>query len=61
MIAGLGTPELIIIGLVILLLFAVGRIRKIAGELGGGIRSFKEGLKGDDEKTKEEEEKTPKV
>lgn len=56
----LGTPEILIIGLVIVLLFGVGRIGKIAGELGGGIRAFKEGLKGDDEKTKEEDEKTPK-
>jgi len=60
MIGGLGTPEILIIGLVIVLLFGVGRIGKIAGELGGGIRAFKEGLKGDDEKTKEEQEKTPK-
>jgi sec-independent protein translocase protein TatA len=58
MIAGLGTPEIIIIGLVILLLFGVGRIGKIAGELGGGIRSFKEGLKGGDEKAEEEEKTT---
>lgn len=60
MIGGLGTPELLIIALVILLLFGVGRIGKIAGELGSGIRSFKEGLRGEDEKPKEEEEKTPK-
>lgn len=62
MIGGLGTPEILIIGLVILLLFGVGRIGKIAGELGGGIRAFKEGLKGDDEKSKEdkEENETPK-
>ena len=53
--AGIGTPEIIIIGLVIVLLFGVGRIGKIAKELGGGIRSFKEGLKGDDEKPAEEE------
>ncbi len=46
--AGLGTPELIIIGVVILLLFGVGRISKVAGELGRGIRSFREGLKGPD-------------
>ena len=60
MIGGLGTPELLIIAVVILLLFGVGRIGKIAGELGGGIRSFRDGLKGDDEKPKETEEKTPK-
>jgi len=57
MIGGLGTPEILIIGLVIVLLFGVGRIGKIAGELGGGIRAFKEGLKGDEEKSKEDKEK----
>ncbi len=41
-----GPTELIIILLIVVLLFGVGRIGKIAGELGSGIRSFKEGLKG---------------
>lgn len=49
MIAGLSTTELIIILVVIVLLFGVGRISKIAGELGSGVRSFKQGLKGDEE------------
>jgi sec-independent protein translocase protein TatA len=48
-----GPTELIIILVIIVLLFGVGRISKIAGELGSGIRSFKEGLTG--EKEKEEE------
>ena len=48
-----GPTELIIILVIIVLLFGVGRISKIAGELGSGIRSFKEGLTG--EKDKEEE------
>lgn len=39
---------MIILGIVILL-FGVGRIGKIAGELGSGIRSFKEGLQGENE------------
>jgi len=54
----LGTPELIIILVVVLLLFGVGRIGKIAGELGGGIRAFREGLKGEDEDDKEKTEET---
>jgi sec-independent protein translocase protein TatA len=44
-----GLPELLIILVIIVLLFGVGRIGKIAGELGKGIRSFKDGLKGDEE------------
>ena len=44
----LGPTELIIILVIVIVLFGVGRISKIAGELGSGIRSFKEGLEGDD-------------
>ena len=51
----LGPTELIIILMIVILLFGVGRIGKIAGELGSGIRSFKAGLQGEEE---EEEEKT---
>ena len=43
-----GVPELLIILVIIVLLFGVGRIGKIAGELGKGIRSFKESLKGNE-------------
>ncbi len=46
----LGPTELIIILVIVIVLFGVGRISKIAGELGTGIRSFKDGLEGDDEK-----------
>ena len=41
----LGPLELVIILVIVLLLFGVGRIGRIAGELGGGIRSFRDGLK----------------
>ena len=41
---GLGTPELIIVLVIVLLLFGVGRVSRIANELGSGIRSFREGL-----------------
>ncbi len=56
--ARLGPTELIIILVIVLLVFGVGRIGKIAGELGGGIRAFREGLKGDDEEAENEEKAT---
>ncbi len=48
-----GPTELILILLIIILLFGIGRISKIAGELGSGIRAFKEGLQGTDDSQKE--------
>ncbi|MGZ6346246.1 MAG: twin-arginine translocase TatA/TatE family subunit [Anaerolineales bacterium] len=51
-----GLPELLIILVIIVLLFGPGRIGKVAGELGKGIRSFREGLSGN-ENEKEEEKK----
>lgn len=54
----LGPTELIIILIIVIVLFGVGRIGKIAGELGSGIRSFREGLKGDDDNTEKPESKT---
>ena len=36
--------ELIIVLIIILLLFGPGRIAKVAGELGKGIRSFKDSV-----------------
>jgi sec-independent protein translocase protein TatA len=50
----LGPTELIIILVIVIVLFGVGRISKIAGELGSGIRAFKEGIQGDDEKKEAE-------
>jgi sec-independent protein translocase protein TatA len=53
----LGTTELVIILVIVILLFGVGRIGKIAGELGKGISSFRSGLKGEDEVTEAEVKK----
>jgi sec-independent protein translocase protein TatA len=52
---GLGLPELLIILVIVIVLFGAGRISKIAGELGNGIRMLREGLQGADE------DKTPKA
>lgn len=49
----LGWAELIILLVIVLLIFGVGRIGKIAGEMGAGIRAFKEGLSGEKEKSEE--------
>lgn len=58
----LGPPELIIILVIVIVLFGVGRISKIAGEMGSGIRAFKEGLKTDEEdKNEVENEKVAKT
>jgi sec-independent protein translocase protein TatA len=55
----LGLPrgaEWIVILVIVLLLFGPGRIGKIAGELGRGIRNFREGLGKD--KSDDDEEST---
>jgi sec-independent protein translocase protein TatA len=44
-------PELIIILVIVVLLFGVGRLSKIGSELGRGIREFREGLKGDEDES----------
>ena len=49
-----GPTELIIILVIVLLLFGVGRISKIAGEMGSGIRAFKKGLESEDKEQPEE-------
>ncbi len=44
-----GLPEILLILILVVLIFGVGRISKVAKELGSSIRSFREGLKGEDE------------
>jgi sec-independent protein translocase protein TatA len=52
-----GPTELIIILVIVIVLFGVGRISKIAGEMGSGIRAFKDGIQGpEEEKAKDKAE-----
>ena len=46
----LGPTELIILLVIVIILFGPGRIGKIAGELGKGIKSFRDGLGNNDQK-----------
>jgi sec-independent protein translocase protein TatA len=51
--------EWIIILLIVILVFGVGRITKLGEELGKSIRSFRKGLSGEDDKDeKENQEKS---
>ncbi|MEX1248144.1 MAG: twin-arginine translocase TatA/TatE family subunit [Anaerolineales bacterium] len=50
--------ELIIILIIIILVFGVGRLSKLGEDLGKGIRSFRKGLSGEEEP--KDEEKKPK-
>ena len=43
-----GSTELIIILVIVLILFGVGRIGRIGGELGKGIREFRRGIRDTD-------------
>jgi sec-independent protein translocase protein TatA len=52
----LGVPELLIILVIVIVLFGPGRFGKILGELGSGIKSFKDNLDGE---KKNEETKNP--
>lgn len=51
-----GLPELLIVLVIIVILFGVGRIGKVAGEMGKGIRAFRDGLKGEDQDNKKPDE-----
>ena len=43
----LGTPELVIILVVVVMLFGLGKLPQAAKQLGQGARNFQKGLKGE--------------
>lgn len=47
-IGGIGLNEIIIIGLVVLLLFGGKKIPELMNGLGKGVKSFKEGMNGEE-------------
>ncbi len=60
MLGNIRGPEIFAILIIVVLLFGVGRISKVSGEIGSAIRNFREGLKGDasHEKTVDSEKKS---
>ncbi|MHB8806316.1 MAG: Sec-independent protein translocase subunit TatA/TatB [Anaerolineaceae bacterium] len=52
----LGYLEIFALLILVLLLFGPGRIAKVAGELGQGIKAFKDGLGGSKSDTKKNED-----
>jgi sec-independent protein translocase protein TatA len=54
MVRNFGLPELIIVLVIVLLVFGVGRLTNVFGEMGKGIRAFREGLSGKDSGSSDE-------
>jgi sec-independent protein translocase protein TatA len=52
----IGLPEVLIVLVIVLLVFGVGRIAQLGGELGKGIRAFKDGLSGE-----KDEDQSPEI
>ena len=50
---GLGTTELLIILVIIVMLFGLGKLPRAAKQLGLGARNFQKGLKGEDDEPDE--------
>ena len=51
----LGTPEIILIAVVVLLLFGGKKIPELMKGLGKGVKSFKDGMSGIDDEPKKDE------
>ena len=45
----IGFWQIAVILLIVLVLFGAGKLPKVMGDLGKGMRDFKDGLKGDDD------------
>jgi len=59
---GLGTQEMLIILVLVLIVFGAGKLPQVGGALGSGLRNFKKGLKDEIEEAQIVEEKDkPKV
>lgn len=54
MFGSLGAPELIIIGLIVVLLFGVGKLSGLGKDLGSSVKEFRKAVKDEDAKPPQE-------
>lgn len=54
---GIGFGELVVILVVVLILFGAGKLPRVMGELGKGVKSFKEGMNTKDNAPVSDEDK----
>lgn len=47
----IGLPQILIILLLVLVIFGAGKLPKVMGDMGKGMKNFKEGLNGGDNET----------
>ena len=57
---GLGTTELLIILVLVLVIFGAGKLPQIGSALGKGIRNFKEGVNAEEDQDDQSDPKLPK-
>ncbi len=50
----LGAPELIIIGIIIVLLFGVGKLSGLGRDLGSSVKEFRRAIKDEDEQKQQQ-------
>jgi sec-independent protein translocase protein TatA len=51
-----GAPEAAVIVVIVLIVFGVGKLPQVGGALGKGIREFRKGKSGEDDKPRELEQ-----
>ncbi|MCK4507916.1 MAG: twin-arginine translocase TatA/TatE family subunit [Desulfuromonadales bacterium] len=54
---GLGTTELIIILVLVMIVFGAGKLPSVGGALGKGLRNFKDGVKEGNEEAEKDPDK----
>jgi sec-independent protein translocase protein TatA len=61
MFSRLGWPEILIILVIILIIFGVGKLPQVGNAIGKGLRAFKRGQAGEEDEEKEKEATTTKA